>query len=88
MTTEVIVITEVLNGVISGHHVFAIPRGEEDEESRQANAEAVKRAEDTFINCIKENMPYGEEDRDDYLDDGYAYDDNGYEISLRWEDIR
>ena len=86
MKQEVIVITETLNGIISSHKVFAIPQGENFEGARQ---EAIDKAEKVFLACVKENMPsYTEEDYNDLLDDGYAEDDNGYEITLRWDELQ
>ena len=75
---DVIVITETLNGIISGHRVFLL-QGTDEEKSA-----TIKRAEDVFTACAKENIPdLTVEDIEDALDNGYIYDDNGYDITFR-----
>ena len=86
MKQEVIVLTEILNGVISGHKVFLVPVDGEFEDTKH---EVVERAEEVFKACAKENIPnLDDDDLENALDNGYIDDDNGYEITFRWEELQ
>ena len=77
---DALIITETLNGLIAGHKVFLL-RGTDEEKNA-----TIKRAEEVFKACAKENIPnLDDEDLQNALDNGYIDDDNGYEITFRWE---
>ena len=80
---DVLIITETLNGIVAGHKVFLLQGTDEEKNA------TIKRAEDVFISWAKENIPtLTEGELSDALDNGYIYDDNGYDITFRQEEAQ
>ena len=78
---RIINVIEILNGIISGVESFGIFE-------EQLAQDIINTAEKNFIDKIRENQKdITEEDVESYLEEGYFFDDNGYEITIIWSDI-
>lgn len=80
---RVINVIEILQGTIMGIESFGVFE-------EQLVDDVVECMEEHFLKCIKKHSmdeELLEEDIEEYLDNGYFSDDNGYEVSIIWSDI-
>ena len=80
---RIINVLEILNGIPSSIESFPIYE-------EQLSDEVVEKAEFLFIKKINENIHpdvLSDEEQENYLDEGYYDDSNGYEIYIIWSDI-